>query len=197
MWIKLLSRAAGDVRRRQRFSEGGSSFLFKCVMASLRPCNPVSHPHQIMHTNAPKKKRKKENIQMLCKMFISLWTILNNLFSVWRKERGPTLECTVQTSVSKLWQKTSVGSTRPPKTTWMPTRWDIISCKEYGTWYYLFIRPTEEPIAKDISQIEVMEHSLSIILYYTDSSAICVSLSLSEKHGTVDREMARTYCHMQ
>lgn len=34
------------------------------------------------------------------------------------------------------------------KTTWMPTRWDIISCKEHGTWYYLFIRPTEEPIAK-------------------------------------------------
>lgn len=57
----------------------------------------------------------------------------------------------------------------------MPRRWDIISCKEYDTWYYLFIRPIEEPIAKDIS---VVEHSLSFILYYTDSSAICVSLSL-------------------
>lgn len=41
---------------------------------------------------------------------------------------------------------------------------------------FLFIRPTEEPIAKDISQIEVIEH---IFYYYTDSSAICVSLSLS------------------
>lgn len=112
-------------------------------------------------------------------MFISFRRILNNLFSVCWKKTGTILECIVLTSGSELWQKTSIQ--HDSQTTWMPTRWEIISCEEYGTCYHLFIRPTIEPLVNDNSQIEVMKHSRLLILYYTDSSAICVSLSLSQE----------------
>lgn len=149
-------------------------FIQGCYGFTQVPVNPVSHPHQIMHTHALKKKKEKT---YKCKMFISFWRILNNLFSVSWKEGGTILKCIVLTSGSELWQKTSVQ--HDSQTTWMPTRWEIISCEEYGTWYHLFIRPTIEPLVNDGSQIEVMKHSRLLILYYTDSSAICVSLSLS------------------
>lgn len=86
--------------------------------------------------------------------------------------------------------------TEDAQTTGMATRWKTISCREYGTWYRLFIRPREEPLVNDISQVEVMEHSLSVILYYIAVQFVFL-WPCHRKHGTTDREKACTYCHMQ
>lgn len=56
--------------------------------------NPVSHPHQIMHTHAPEKKNKKKGkeerkktykCKILCKIFISLIS-KQSLLRVWKRE---------------------------------------------------------------------------------------------------------------
>lgn len=49
--------------------------------------------------------------------------------------------------------------------------------------WYIFVHQTyRRNYCKGYFQIEVIEHSLPILLFYTDSSAICVSLSLSEEN---------------
>lgn len=147
--------------------------------------NPVSHPHQIMHTHASKKKgkerkRKRKHTNVKCYVKCSFHSEqCSTISSLCAEKRGDPCWSVLYRHQFQNCDRRRQLVQHDRQTTWMPTRWDIISCKEYGTWYYLFIRPTVEPIAKDISQIEVMEHSRPIILYYTDSSAICVSLSLS------------------
>lgn len=59
--------------------------LFKCVIASPGPVNPVSHPHQIMHTPSTRKRRgeikgnregEKTNNAYKCKMFWKMFVSL-------------------------------------------------------------------------------------------------------------------------
>lgn len=179
LWIKITSRWSSwrcSVWR-QRGTEGGSSFLFKCVMASPRPSKPSesSTPNHA-HTRTIKKKNKEEKNLQMENVHFTLKNSEQSCLCVLKREGNHTgVYCT---DISFKIVTEDVGRF-DRQTTWMPTRWKIISCKEYGTWYHLFIRPTEEPLVNDISQVEVMEHSLSVILYYTDSSAICVSVSLS------------------
>lgn len=123
--------------------------------------------HRLTHT--PKQTKKKKPYK--CKMF---HVNLNNLFTVSSNGGEPYWSVL-------LWHQLQNRDRRrrlfqyDHQTTRMPAKLKITSCKEYVTWYHLFIRPTEEPLINNSSQIEDMEHSLCVVVYYASSSAICVS----------------------
>lgn len=136
-------------------------------MASPRLCKPSesstpNHAHTRIKKNKWKnEKRKKENKRkerkkkktykcyVKCSFHSEQFSTVSSLCV---EKRGDPYWSVLYRHQFQNCDRRHQSVQHDRQTTWMPTRWDIISCKEYGTWYYLFIRPTEEPIAKDISQ---------------------------------------------
>ena len=173
-----MNSSASDVLRSYKQTggdlEGGSSFLFKCVMASPRLWNPVSHPHQIMHTHAPKTRKKKteKNKSYKCKMFISLWTFLNNPFSVWWEDWG--VYCTDISFKTVTEDVSGFNMTIKP----YGCQRDGIQSPVRNMVHGICSSDLQKNLLQRIFH-KCMEHSLSVISYYAESSATCVSLSLS------------------
>lgn len=136
------------------FRKEAHQFYSSVLWLHPGPVNPVSHPHQIMHTHAPKQRKKeKKRTTYKCKMFISL-----------PKSSEQPLRCVLNVLYWHQVQncdRRHLSVQHDPQTTWMPTVWGIISGGgDMVHSVILFIRPTEEPLVDDHSEREVMEHSL-------------------------------------
>lgn len=99
--------------------------------------NPVSHPHQIMHTHLKKEKRKKKkskenrkHTHVKCYVKCSFHSEQFSTISSLRVEKraDPYWSVLYRHQFQKC-DRRRQSVQRERRTTWMPTRRDIISCK--------------------------------------------------------------------
>lgn len=159
------------------FQKEAHHFIQVCDGCTQAVREGVTHTKSC--TRAPKEK-KTYKCKMLCKMFISLCNDSRQLLPCVAKKTGG--RCTDTGSKRSTEDVGPVQRDRKIN----PRGRDVVSSEEYGTRYYLFFGPTEKPIP----QTESMKHSLSTMLHYTVSSAICVYLSLLEKHARLPRAVS-------